>query len=95
MRHRWPQCFVCSTEARSVEVRQRTNWGQFSVPPAFVDLPVAVRKAREHGMQGPVSTAQLRVWTPTGKAIAAWIISVKVAVGGPSTPPPATSSTVT
>ena len=69
--------YVTPADARRVEVRQRPNWGQLSVPPTFVDLPVAVTKARAHGMQGPVSGALLRIWTPTGQAIAAWMISVK------------------
>lgn len=69
--------YITSTEARSVDVRGRVTWGELSLPPVFIDLPVAVRKAREKGMRGAVSTATLRIWKPNGSPIAAWMLSVK------------------
>lgn len=57
-------------------VNQQVRWGTRSLPVLFVDLPEAVRAARQGGLgSGPVSRANLRVWTPSGAPpVVAWMI---------------------
>ena len=63
-------------EERTAEFNQRVNWGTTSLPPMFIDLPTAVRKARENGMQGTLGRARLAVHHPPGAPeILAWMIS--------------------
>ena len=48
----------------------------------FIDLPTAVRKARENGMQGTVGRARLAVHHPPGAPeILAWMISPSAGEG--------------
>lgn len=63
-------------EMRTFEVNQKVDWGTLSLPPAFADLPTALRKARADGMSGPLSRASIRYYSP-GKApsILAWMIN--------------------
>ncbi|MBZ0166630.1 MAG: hypothetical protein K8I00_07455, partial [Candidatus Omnitrophica bacterium] len=39
---------------------QSVNWGDDALPPVFVDLPAALRIARERGLKGPLERASLR-----------------------------------
>lgn len=57
-------------------VNQQVRWGTRSLPVLFLDLPEAVRVARQSGLSsGPVSRATLRVWAPPGAPpIVAWMI---------------------
>jgi hypothetical protein len=57
-------------------VNQQVRWGTRSLPILFVDLPEAVRAARQGGLSsGPVPRANLRVWAPSGAPpIVAWMI---------------------
>jgi hypothetical protein len=60
------------------EFNQAVRWGTASLPVLFVDLPVAVRIAREQGMQRAVGTASLRVWAPSGAPpVLAWMLGDK------------------
>ena len=69
-------------EERTREVNQRVNWGTTSLPPLFIDLPTAVRKARENGMQGTLGRARLAVHHPPGAPdILAWMISPSAGEG--------------
>ena len=69
-------------EERTREVNQRVSWGTTSLPPLFIDLPTAVRKARENGMQGTLGRARLAVHHPPGAPeILAWMISPSAGEG--------------
>jgi len=61
---------------QTTPVNQQVRWGTRSLPVLFVDLPDAIRIARQNGLAGgPVSRAGLRVWAPSGApAVAAWMI---------------------
>ena len=48
---------VTADGARTSEFNQRVNWGRLPLPPVFVDLPAAVRIARNNGMKGLVNRA--------------------------------------
>jgi hypothetical protein len=51
------------------------NWGRVPLPPVFVDLPAALRRARENGMKGPLARAELRVHSPNGAPpVLAWML---------------------
>ncbi|MBX3329666.1 MAG: hypothetical protein KF722_04635 [Nitrospira sp.] len=68
--------------ATTHEVRQPRDWGVEPLPPVFVDLPAAVRIAREHGTKGPVNRASLRIWSPSGApAVFAWMVGNKTVNG--------------
>ncbi len=69
-------------EERTFEFNQRVSWGTTSLPPLFIDLPTAVRKARENGMQGTLGRARLAVHHPPGAPeILAWMISPSAGEG--------------
>jgi hypothetical protein len=73
---------VRGNETRTFEFAQQVRWGTTPLPPAFVDLPTAVRKAREDGMQGAVERARLAVHHPSGAPeILAWMISPSAGEG--------------
>ncbi len=64
------------------EFRQRVNWGTQPVPPVFVDLPAVLQIARNHGLKGSLTRADLRVWNPSRKApILAWMVHPAGAAG--------------
>lgn len=55
---------------------QAVNWGEDTLPPVFVDLPAALRIARENGLKGPLEKANLRIWSPDeAEPILAWMLS--------------------
>jgi hypothetical protein len=67
---------------RTFEPRQQVTWGTTSLPPLFVDLPTAVRIAREHGSQREVGRADLRIYNPSGQApVLAWMVGGKTVNG--------------
>jgi len=73
---------VTANGARTFEVSQPRGWGTVSLPPVFVDLPAAVRIAREQGKKGPINRADLRIWNPSGApAILAWMVGGKTVNG--------------
>jgi len=73
---------VTTDGTHTSEVNQPVNWGKVSLPPVFVDLPVAVRIARQNGMQGPVNRAHLNIWSPGGAPpVLAWIVGDKTVNG--------------
>lgn len=73
---------VTAAGASTFEVNRTVRWGTVSLPPVFVDLPAAVRIAREHGMKGSVNRASLRIWSPSGApAILAWMVGDKTING--------------
>jgi hypothetical protein len=50
------------------------GWSNESLPPLFVDLPVATRIARNDGGNG-AGGATLKVWNPSGKTpVVAWMV---------------------
>ncbi len=55
-------------------VSQAVRWGTAELPAVFVDLPAAVRIARENGLQGQVKEASLRTWKPGGQPVLAWML---------------------
>ncbi len=59
------------------EFKQKVDWGVNPLPPVFVDLPVAIERARKNGMQGPLIMASLRVYDANGVTALAWMISAK------------------
>ena len=62
---------------------QAVNWGEDALPPVFVDLPAALRIARENGLNGPLEKAGLRIWRPGGaEPILAWMLSTGTHGGG-------------
>jgi hypothetical protein len=65
-----------AAEIRAFEFNERVDWGKASLPPVFVDLPTAARKAQENGMAGPVARARLAVHSPPGAPeVLAWIVA--------------------
>jgi hypothetical protein len=73
---------VRGSEVRTFEFNQPVNWGTTPLPPVFVDLPAAVREARENGMEGAVGRARLAVHHPPGAPeILAWSISPSAGEG--------------
>ncbi len=67
---------------RTFEFRGPVTWGTMSLPPVFVDLPVAARLAAANGMRGPVSRASLRVYAPTGAPpVLAWLMQPGAGAG--------------
>ena len=73
---------VTTDGTHTSEVNQPVNWGKVSLPPVFVDLPVAVRIARQNGMQGPVNRAHLNIWSPGGAPpVLAWLVGDKTVNG--------------
>lgn len=73
---------VTANGAQTFEVNQPRAWGTASLPPVFVDLPAAVRSAREQGMKSPVNRASLKIWSPSGApAILAWMVGGKTING--------------
>jgi hypothetical protein len=72
------QITVSAEDVRTWEVNQAVRWGTTSLPVLFVDLPLAVRIAREKGMQRAVGNASLRVWAPPGAPpVVAWMVGGK------------------
>ena len=73
---------VTAAGATTHAVNQPRGWGTASLPPMFVDLPAAARIARKNGMKGPVTRANLRIWSPSGApAILAWLVGDKTING--------------
>lgn len=73
---------VTADGPRTFEINKPVNWGVVTLPPVFVDLPAAVRIAREHGMKGQVNRASLDIWSPSGvPPILAWIVGNKTVNG--------------
>ena len=73
---------VTADGARTSEFNQGVNWGRAPLPPVFVDLPTAVRIARNSGMKGLVNRARLDIWSPAGApAVLAWMIGDKTVNG--------------
>jgi hypothetical protein len=73
---------VTANGMRTFAFNQSVNWGVLSLPPVFVDLPAAVRIARENGMKGPVGGADLRIWSPSGAPpVLAWMVGDKTVNG--------------
>ena len=73
---------VTADGARTSEFNQGVNWGREPLPPVFVDLPTAVRIARNSGMKGLVNRARLNIWSPAGApAVLAWMIGDKTVNG--------------
>jgi len=62
--------------------KQTVNWGELPLPPVFVDLPAAVRIARDNGMSGAINRADLRIWSPPGAPpVLAWMVGNKTING--------------
>lgn len=62
-------------------VNEPRAWSTESLPPLFVDLPAAVRIARDDGGNGGGS-ASLRTWNPSGKApVVAWMVGDRTVNG--------------
>ncbi len=73
---------VTGDNTRTVVFNQGVNWGTVSLPPVFVDLPVAVRIARANGMKATVDRADLRIWSPPGAPpVLAWMVGDKTING--------------
>lgn len=73
---------VTTNSARTFAVNQAVSWGVVSLPPVFVDLPAAVRIARENGMKGLVNRASLNIWSPSGAPpVLAWMVGNKTVNG--------------
>ena len=73
---------VTTDGARTSEFNQQVRWGRCPLPPVFVDLPAAVRLARNNGMKGQVSHASLRIWSPSGAPpVLAWMVGDKTING--------------
>jgi len=73
---------VTANDMRTFPFNQPVNWGKMPLPPVFVDLPAAVRIARENGMKGPVSRADLNIWSPSGAPpVLAWMVGDKTVNG--------------
>ena len=73
---------VTSDGARTSEFNQLVNWGKLPLPPVFVDLPAALRIARNNGMKGAVNRARLDIWNPSGAPpVVAWMIGDKTVNG--------------
>lgn len=73
---------VTAAGASTFEVNRTVRWATVSLPPVFVDLPAAVRIAREQGMKGPVNRASLMIWSPSGvPAILVWMVGDKTING--------------
>ena len=72
------QVTVTAEDIRTLEINQTVRWGTASLPAVFLDLPVAVRIAREKGMKRSVDNASLRVWAPSGAPpVLAWMVGDK------------------
>jgi hypothetical protein len=72
------QATVTAEEIRTLEINQTVRRGTASLPVLFLDLPVAVRIARENGMKRRVDNASLRVWAPSGAPpVLAWMVGDK------------------
>lgn len=66
---------VTTTDVSTFAFSQPVNWGGVSLPPVFVDLPAALRIARENGMKGPLGSARLRIYSPSGAPpVLAWMV---------------------
>lgn len=73
---------VTSDGPRTSEFNQIVNWGRLPLPPVFVDLPAALRIARNNGMKGPADRARLDIWNPSGAPpVLAWMIGDKTVNG--------------
>ncbi len=73
---------VTTDGARTSEFNQQVRWGKVPLPPVFVDLPAAVRLARNNGMKGQVGHASLRIWSPPGAPpVLAWMVGDKTING--------------
>jgi hypothetical protein len=70
---------VTERGARTLEFNQPVRWGTESLPPLFIDLPMAIDIAREDGgAQGHVGGGSLRVWNPSGTMpVVAWMVGDK------------------
>jgi hypothetical protein len=69
------QITVSTNAVRTFEFHQTVNWGEFSLPAVFVDLPAVARIARDNGMKGPIGKASLRIYAPKGIApVLAWMV---------------------
>lgn len=66
---------VTTADVSTFAFSQPVNWGGVSLPPVFVDLPAALRIARENGMKGPLGSASLRIYSPSGAPpVLAWMV---------------------
>jgi len=66
---------VTTNGANTSDVNQPRGWGREALPPVFVDLPAAVRIARDHGTKGVIARANLRTWHPSGAPpVLAWMV---------------------
>jgi hypothetical protein len=66
---------------RTSPVNKPLAWPTQSLPPLFLDLPVAVRLARTDGGNGG-NGASLQVWNPSGKApVVAWMVGDRTVNG--------------
>jgi hypothetical protein len=66
---------VTTTDVNTFVFSQPVNWGVVSLPPVFVDLPAALRIARENGMKGALESARLRIYSPSGAPpVLAWMV---------------------
>ena len=73
---------VTADGARTSEFNRQVSWGKLPLPPVFVDLPAAVRLARNNGMQGQIGHASLRIWSPSGAPpVLAWMVGNKTVNG--------------
>ena len=73
---------VTSDGPRTSEFNQIVNWGRLPLPPVFVDLPAALRIARNNGMKGLADRARLDIWNPSGAPpVLAWMIGDKTVNG--------------
>lgn len=74
---------VKTNSVRTHVFDQAVRWGEASLPPVFVDLPSAVRIARNKGMKGPLKRANLRIWSPgDAPPVLAWMMSTGASTGG-------------
>jgi hypothetical protein len=78
--------FVAADDGlHTTPVSKPVGWSTESLPPLFLDLPVAVRVAREDGGNGGGrngGSARLQVWNPTGNApVVAWMVGDRTVNG--------------
>jgi len=73
--------FVTADGLRTLPVNQAVSWGTESLPSLFLDLPAAVRAARQDGGNGG-GRASLKVWNPSRKApVVAWMVGNRTVNG--------------